>query len=348
MQTSEVGEFGLIERIAKRVPRNGPGVLVGIGDDMAVLQPPDGKVLLATCDAQVENVHFLRGAISPYQLGRKTVAVNVSDVASMGGRPLWALVSLTLPGDLEVEFVDELYRGMLEELQWAGASIVGGNMSGTDTRIVVDMTLLGAVEPGHMMLRSGAREGDTIFVTGTLGDSRAGLELIRSPALPVSEAVRRSALDRHLTPRARLEEGRILAESGKVHAMADVSDGLWADIGHICRAAGVGAKLHRMDLPVSEACAEIARLVGANADSWALTGGEDYELVFTAPGEVAEELDAALRKKTGVGCRAVGKIVGGPYRVDVVEKDGTVTMSSGDTHGWDHFGKTRTPSDSLR
>ncbi len=191
MRISQLGEFGLIQRIKDSLPTPPPEVVVGIGDDVAVLQTSGSEYLLATCDVQVENVHFSRGAITPYQLGRKIAAINVSDIAAMAGTPLWALVSLALPQDLDTAFVDALYEGMQEQLQMAGAAIVGGNLSRIDANIVVDLCLLGRVAPENLLLRSSARRGDLILVTGWLGDSRAGLELIRRPNLTVSEEIRR-------------------------------------------------------------------------------------------------------------------------------------------------------------
>jgi len=170
MRVSELGEFGLIERIARFLPTPPSDVVVGIGDDVAVLRTSGPDYLLATCDAQVENVHFIRQSISPYQLGRKIAAINVSDIAAKGGAPAWALVSLALPPDIEVSFVDELYKGMQEQIEKAGAAIVGGNLSKIREELMIDLFLLGKVAPKELVLRSGAREGDLVLVTGTLGD----------------------------------------------------------------------------------------------------------------------------------------------------------------------------------
>jgi len=336
MRIGELGEFGIIERIARSLPSAGDSVVVGIGDDVAVLRTSAEHYLLATCDIQVENVHFVRSATTPYQLGRKAIAINLSDIAAMGGQPDWALVSLALPQDTLVEFVDELYRGMADQLSSAGASLVGGNLSKIEHTMVIDIFLLGQAKAGQFLCRKGAREGDLILVTGTLGDSRAGLELLHSPELPVSAAVRQRVSAAHLTPQPRLIEGRILAETGLVHAMLDVSDGTLGDLRHICEASGVGAEIWPMDLPISAATREVAAAAGKNAVDWALTGGEDYELLFTVAPADALRLQKELEVKTGTGARTIGRILPVAEGIRLRHADGSVE-SHGALSGWDHF-----------
>jgi len=338
MLLSDIGEFGLIRRIAGLLPASRDDVVVGIGDDVAVLRTSASEYLLATCDIQIENVHFFRDNITPYQLGKKVVAINVSDIAAMGGAPAWALASLALPRDIEVTFVDELYRGMREQMAEAGASIVGGNLSKIREEILIDFFLLGKVVPDQMTLRSGARRGDLIFVTGTLGDSRAGLELIRRPELPVSGQGRGHVMKRHFTPRPRLREGQALARSGLVHAMADVSDGLVGDLSHICRASRVGAEIRLTGVPVSRECEEVAHAAGQDASDWALTGGEDYELLFTADSESASEIRIILENETGTACHAIGRIVDEAAGIGMVLVDGERVSFSSGSMSWDHFG----------
>src|SRR5688572_26632895 len=178
----ELGEFELIERLAKRLPPS-TGVVVGIGDDTAVLQLSPNAQLLATCDGQVEGIHFLRDGTPPRLLGHKALAVNLSDIAAMGGRPRWALVALTLPPDLELDWVDALYDGMADLASVYGVGVVGGNVARTSGPIVVDVTLLGEVPPGARMTRDVAKPGDVILVTGWPGESAAGLQLVLRPEL---------------------------------------------------------------------------------------------------------------------------------------------------------------------
>lgn len=338
MLLREIGEFGLIERIARLLPEAGPDVVVGIGDDVAVLRTSGPDYLLATCDTQVEGVHFLREAITPHQLGCKVVAINVSDIAAMGGNPSWALVSLAVPPDTDVAFIEELYRGMREQAALAGAAIVGGNLSRLDSRIVIDLTLLGQIAPEHLILRSSARSGDSILVTGYPGESRAGLELIRRPELRVSDIFRRQVIARHCTPQPRLEEGRLLARSGLVHAMIDVSDGLLSDLGHICAASGTGALIEKAKVPVSPALSGVCAASGCDGFEWALAGGEDYELLFTAAPDSVPRIRGMLSDRGGVDCHEIGKITGEPGIIRIGDAEGKQVVVSRGLKGWDHFG----------
>ncbi len=342
MRISDLGEFGLIERIAKLLPLHNTDVVLGIGDDVAVLDNHGPNYLLATCDIQVENVHFVRHTISPRQLGRKAIAINVSDVAAMGGRPRWALVSLALPPDCPVDFVDELYLGMNYEAQTSGLAIVGGNLSKIDGPIVIDLLLLGECAKDRFLCRSGAQVDDAIMVTGTLGDSRAGLEVLKNPAMLVSESTRQALLAAHLTPQPRLREGQLLAESGLVHAMLDVSDGTLSDLGHICEASHVGAVVELSRLPISAACREAATASAVKVEDWALTGGEDYQLMFTAAQQHIATLQNLLAEKTDTPTHIIGQIVPQSKGVTLLSRDGT-TLSESLAGGWDHFRKGKKP-----
>lgn len=335
MKVSALGEFPLIHRVAQRLPAYRPDVRVGVGDDVAVLEGDEGAYLLATCDIQVEGVHFLRDRITPYQLGRKAAAINLSDIAAMGGEPLHFLVSLALPPDTEVAWVDALYDGLREEASRYGADIVGGNMAKTGGPIVVDLFLLGQVPREHLLLRSGARPGDEVWVTGFLGNSAAGLALLLQPDLPVEEAAREAVLAAHLTPTPRVREGQAIARRGQATAMIDLSDGLSSDVGHICEESRVGVRLWAGSLPTSPAARQVARLAGKQAWQWALGGGEDYELCFTAPPGAGEELAAAVREATGTQVTQVGEILpeeGGRWLR--LEDGSEVPLAEA---GWDHF-----------
>ena len=335
MLVREIGEFGLIDRIAAMLPKQSAGVIKGIGDDVAVLDTSGPEYLLATCDIQVEGVHFLRDAITPYQLGRRVAAINVSDIAAKGGQPRWAIVSLAIPGDMEVGYVEELYRGMREQLELAGASVCGGNLSRMKSVVILDFTLLGLVAPERLILRSTAGLGDAILLTGSPGESRAGLELIRRPDLTISPSARQRLLERHLCPRPRLAEGQFLARSGLVTSMLDVSDGVIGDLAHICEASGKGAEIVAADLRVSPEVREAALAAGADCLEWVLSGGEDYELMFTADPEAVPGLQEMLLEKTGTSCAQIGRITDGA-KVILRLSDGTRIVPA--AKGWDHFG----------
>ena len=335
MLVREIGEFGLINRISAMLPEQSAGVIKGIGDDVAVLDTSGPEYLLATCDIQVEGVHFMRDAITPYQLGRRVAAINLSDIAAMGGDPRWALVSLAIPGDVEVGYVEELYRGMREQMALAGASIAGGNLSRMKSIIVLDFTLLGLVAPDRIILRSTAGVGDAILMTGSPGESRAGLELIRHPDLAVSSSARQRLIERHLCPQPRLAEGRLLARSGLVTSMIDVSDGVIGDLLHICESSGKGAEIEAAGLWISPDLGEAALAAGADSLEWALSGGEDYELMFTAAPEAVPDLQKMLIDQTGTSCAQIGRITAGT-EVSLRFADGTRVVPA--AKGWDHFG----------
>lgn len=331
----EIGEFGLLERISAISSGQAAGVVKGIGDDVAVLDVSGPEYLLATSDIQVEGVHFIRETITPYQLGRRVVAINVSDIAAMGGEPRWALVSLALPGSTEVGYVEEMYRGMSEQAAPAGISIVGGNLSRISSTVIVDLTLLGVVAPERLILRSTARAEDAILVTGSPGESRAGLELIRRPDLAPGSSSRQKLIERHLCPQPRLAEGQLLARSGKVTSMIDVSDGLAGDLFHICESSGKGAEIEAASLPISPAVSEIARAADADSLQWVLSGGEDYELLFTADPKSVSHLRKMLMDETGTSCTQIGKITAETCRVKIRLADGKSIHTS--VKGWDHF-----------
>jgi thiamine-monophosphate kinase len=335
MRIAEIGEFGLIARIASRLPKPGDGVVAGIGDDAAVLRASDNKYLLTSCDIQVENVHFLRDKISPQQLGLKSVAIKVSDIASMGGLPRYLTISLILPKETSVEYVDGLYEGIQEACELYGTEIVGGNMARSLAGVIVDVFLLGEVETDRVLLRSGARVGDSLLVTGSLGESAAGLALLLNPGATCAEAHRRRVLAAHLTPQARLREGRAIALSGLATAMLDVSDGTVSDIGHICEMSHVGARLWAARLPISEATRAAAEATGRDARQLALQGGEDYELLFTAPAQRADKLAELVQRQTGTAVTVIGEMVPAAEGITLSQADGTpVSLDKG---GWNHF-----------
>jgi len=335
MLVSDLGEFGLIDRVAEALPPPGEGVVVGIGDDVAVLRTDGDNYLLATCDIQVEGVHFLREAIGPYRLGRKAAAINLSDIAAMGGVPTYMLVSLAMPPRTEASFVDELYRGLQDEVSAAGAEIVGGNMAKLSDRFVVDIFLLGWVEPDRLLLRSGARVGDQVCVTGVLGDSGAGLALLLDPKAEVEEGVREQLLAAHLTPTPRLLEGRALAGTGAGTAAIDVSDGTLSDIGHICERSHVGVEIWAGRLPISDATQAVAQATGKDVLDFALRSGEDYQLLFTVPQPRVEEVMESVWAATGTPVTVIGQILPPAAGIDVVLPNG-IRVPAG-KGGWDHF-----------
>ncbi len=339
---AEIGEFGLIARIEGLSPGigaagSGPGLVVGIGDDCAAFRPTPGLLTLATCDIQVEGRHFRRDRITPYDLGRRSAAINLSDIGAMGGQPRYALISLALPQETEIAWIDELYRGMREEFERFGAAIAGGNLSGSGDGVIIDITLLGEVEEGRMLLRSGARPGDAILVTGALGDSALG-RLALDRALDRRRAEVTPLVAAHLTPTPRVREGQAIAAIQRGTALIDVSDGLAGDLGHICERSGVGARVEAARLPISKEASQVAAELGADALAAALHGGEDYELVVTCPREAAGAIARAVRAATGVPVTEIGVVTEGPG-MTLALPDGSERPL--EARGWDHYRKDR-------
>lgn len=332
---SSIGEFGLIERLGKLLPKVSPDVLVGIGDDVAVIRRALGEpLLLATCDSQVEGVHFRRDWTTPYQLGRKTAAVNISDIAAMGGRPLHFLISLAVPPDTDAEFLDSLYAGFAEEAVKWGADVIGGNISRSES-LQIHVTLLGEVHPGHLLTRCGAKPGDRIYVTGTPGMSRAGLELLKNPQLRVDDKTRETCLAAHLTPTPRIREAIAIAESGLATAMIDVSDGLAGDLKHLCDSSGVGAEIWQERIPVAPEVEAVANAAGADPLEWVIGGGEDYELLITSRSDSVHELLQKTSPPTGTETASIGCIRSLESGRHLRSEDGAFKDLA--LRGWDHF-----------
>ena len=333
-RVGDLGEFPLIARLSGLVGPARPDVRVGIGDDVAVFEVGPGQCVLATCDAQVAGVHFLPDRVDPYRLGRRCAAVNLSDIAAMGGRPTHFLVSLALPPDTSVDFLEALYRGLASEAARYGADVLGGNVT-RSACLQVDLTLLGEARADQVVRRSGARPGDRVLVTGALGTAAAGLELVRRPELELPAWAVEVVRDAYETPTPRLAESAALVRVGGVTAMIDVSDGLAQDLAHICQASGVGARLHAARLPVHEATRLVAQAAGVDPLDWALSGGEDYELLFTAPPEQADRLARAVQQATGTPVSVVGEVLPAAAGRRLVLPDGReVDLAA---RGWTHF-----------
>lgn len=308
-----LGEFGLIGLIRRRVAHRSPGTVLGIGDDAALLALPEGRRLLVTTDMLLEGVHFQRRWGCPRELGRKALAVNVSDIAAMGGRPLYALLGMAIPSDgPTLEELQAVLDGMEEEAAACAVSLVGGDTCGSQSGLVLSVTLLGASPDGSVLLRSGAKPGDDLWVTGTLGGSAAGLMALESGLRPGrpwpenlhrpawlgsgEEAAIRDAMAAHLTPTARLGAGQALV--GCATAMIDVSDGVASDVGHLCAESGVAARIVASRVPIHPGATVMARLAGRDPLDLALRGGEDYELLFASaadPRPVVAEAAPDLR-----------------------------------------------------
>lgn len=281
------GEFALIRLLQAQVARPDRQVFRGIGDDAAVLKTSSSEWMLITTDLLAEGVHFDPSTSSFEDIGYRAAVANLSDIAAMGGTPRFMLVSLAIPPAWSTQQIQRLYRGMMQAARPYRVRLVGGDTSASRQGLFLNITLTGTVKPGLVLLRSGAKIGDRLYVTGTLGDSRAGLGLLttsrRTDRSGLRPAHRRFLLARHHRPSARVQEGLWLAKHGLAGAAIDLSDGLSGDLRHLCDESGVGAEVIAASLPLSPACRAYAATYRLDARQIALQGGEDYELLFTVP-----------------------------------------------------------------
>jgi thiamine-monophosphate kinase len=305
---------------------------LSLGDDAAAFRGREDLCWLATCDAQIDGVHFLSARTDPAQLGHRIAAVNLSDIAAMGGIPRFAFAALRVPRALDASWVDSVYGGLQAGLAQAGASILGGNTARSDGGFSMDLFLLGQVEPERILTRSAVKPGDVLCVTGTLGDSCAGLYLLDYPDAPVSAAVRSFCVGRHCTPTARLSVGRFLGDTGSVHACIDISDGLVADAAHLAKASGLSLRIDARSVPLHPMTLEAADAAGVSAVRWALQGGEDFELLFAVPRNSAAEVARQCEAQTGVRVTVVGEAHEGAPEVGVVGADAADLNQRGFDH----------------
>lgn len=309
-------EKSLIDRI-RRSSSRGPGIAIGIGDDCAVLRVPPGHELLVTTDFTLENVHFRRRWHSPEVVGWRCLTRGLSDIAAMGGVPRAAFLSLALDRNVPQKWVNRFMSGLLDAAKEFRVTLAGGDTAESDGGIQADIVLVGSVPKGNAILRSGARPGDAIYVTGALGGSAAGLEELRK------RKVRASDFARHFHPTARLRVGQWLRRRGLASAMIDISDGFSTDLAHICEESGVGAVVEAAAIPR----ARVGRPLRPVSLDLALHGGEDYELVFTSAGRIPA-------KVAGVPVTRVGRITRKRGMILVGEDQRPRKLVA---HGWQHF-----------
>lgn len=348
MKLRELGEFAFLDALRARVtlrvdspvrdkepgtldsrPPSGSRVLLGLGDDCAAVSLY-GPTLLTT-DALIEEVHFRRSWTSLRTLGHKALAVNASDIAAMGGVPTFALLSLGLPAEFSVEELNEFFDGFVAEASAYGAVLVGGNLSAAPC-LMISVTLLGRA-PYGMITRGGMHVGEELYVTGTLGDAALGLRLLQRGEKSGP------AVERFLRPSARVQTGQLLARRKLVGGMIDVSDGLLQDLGHLCAESHVGAVVERHRLPPSNAYADPSTklrtgLVAEQDWELTLTGGEDYELLFSAPVGKARSLQQVARE-SGCPITCIGRVVEKDRGIMVVDEAGHRCEIKG--KGYDHF-----------
>ncbi|MCH7761905.1 thiamine-phosphate kinase [candidate division TA06 bacterium] len=329
MRLSELGEFGLIEKIRKATPK-GRGVRLGIGDDAAWVEWKENSFLI-TSDLLVEGVHFDLKWTSFYGLGYKTLAVNLSDLAAMGGSPAYLVISLGIPVDFNTEYIEEFYRGITALASQSGVALVGGDTSASK-HFFVSASLTGHA-PYRPITRTGGKVGDDLYVTGTLGDSALGLKLLRRKGGRAKGQEFSYLVSRHQFPTARLQAGTLLAQVKLAKAMIDISDGLLQDLGHLCKASRIGAAVWEEALPLSRPYRFWA---GRKGSHYAFTGGEDYELLFCLRRRDRTRLEK-IKKRLGVPITRIGKCV--PAREGIKVLSGEGNPFSIPIQGHDHFKK---------
>ena len=328
-------EFGLIRLLQAQTARPDRQVFKGIGDDTAILKTSATEWTLMTTDLLAEGVHFDPATSSFEAIGYRAAIANLSDIAAMGGTPRFMLVAIAIPSTCSTAQIRRLYRGMMQAATPYRVCLVGGDTSASKQGLFLSITLTGVVKPAQALLRSGARVGDRLYVTGTLGDSHAGLELLtsrRRPDLPPAHA--RFLLARHHHPSARIAEGQWLVKHGLAGAAIDLSDGLTGDLRHLCEASAVGAEIIAGSLPLSSACRAYAMARRLDARQIALQGGEDYELLFTVPRREQSRFER-LAGKTRFRFTCIGSMT--PRRSGLRLRTETGTIQPLPVTSYEHF-----------
>jgi thiamine-monophosphate kinase len=333
---ADIGEFGLINRIHGLVDKEGvkaAGVTLGIGDDCASFLPDPGFEILITCDSMVEGRHYLPWSITPFELGRRAMAMNISDIGAMGGIPLYALVSMGLKKDTPIKHIEDMYMGFLCELNPLDAAIIGGNITGADNSDFINITLTGKVERERIVRRSGARPGDAILVTGYPGQSAAGLKRLLDNR-GSKDILKDPLVSAYNCPVHRAREGRAVALAGVATSMIDISDGLLGDLNHVCEDSGVGAEIVRNKLPVSEPMRDLIDPQGWDIFEMIIGESDDYELIITCSPDNKEIARAAIAEISDAPVTEIGNIS--------VQKGIRIISPDGGRHpvkayGWDHF-----------
>lgn len=333
MELAKVGEFGLIDLLNRRMIFSPQGVIAGIGDDAAVLKSSVGQWQLFATDMLIEGVHFRLDWSGYYAVGYKALAVNISDIAAMGGQPTHAVISIGIPEGTQVEDITELYRGLKAIAEKYQVNLVGGDTVKSPERLVINIALLGEVAEGKAIYRSGAKPGDIIYTTGHLGTSAAGLHLLQHFRAPFTDS-QQQIMKAHILPEPCVKAGILLSKLEGVTALDDNSDGLAAELREICKASSVGCLIWERALPIALEVQQMAEEVGVSSLDWLLNGGEDYQLIFTVQPEKQDLVEVTLRQ-AGVQCTAIGIITSSLNEISLEYIDGHQELLT--AAGYNHF-----------
>ncbi|MEA3504104.1 MAG: thiamine-phosphate kinase [Bacteroidota bacterium] len=333
MKLSQIGEFGIIEKIIEPNFRKLLGEnQFGIGDDCAIMELDKSLYQIVTTDLLIENTHFTRDKISAFDLGFKALAVNLSDIASMGGAPVATFLSVGFPADLEVSWVQEFMQGYRDLSEKESVPLLGGDTTKSSSQIVINVAVIGKVEKGKVKKRCAAKSGDIICSTNVLGDSAAGLRCLQNNIVDTEYA--KHLIKRHNAPVPRVAEGKFLSQFKQVHAMMDISDGVFSDIKHILKASKVGAKIYCDRVPTSLYLKTACKENNWNKMAFSISGGEDYELLFTVEKEFFPLLKERFKQEFDRELFVFGEIIEGEQKVLYLDDEKEIDVES----GFRHFG----------
>ena len=330
MGLDNLGEFGFIDRIKRSIVNSDNRIIKGIGDDCAVIKSSGEKAILFTTDILVEDIDFIRELTPAFKLGRKSLAVSLSDIAAMGGTPRDAVISAAIPRRIPLDYLDAIFAGIKSMAQEFDVNIVGGDTSGSPDKLVINIALTGEACEDEILYRSGAKPGDILFLTGYVGASAAGLHAIKANHF---EQKWQGLIEQQTNPLPHITAGRLLSGLKLVHALIDVSDGLASDLNHICEESGVGGVIHEDSIPVSDSASEYIRIYSLDYRKLALFTGEDYILLGTMPSDTIAMAREAL-KSSGWPFFIVGEIIEGKG-ISLKTNDGSIEEIQ--PLGFDHF-----------
>lgn len=330
MDIQELGEEGLIRYLKEQFPSK--GTLVGIGDDCAVIPDSQGSALLITTDALVEGVHFITSHISAQDLGYKTIAVNVSDIAAMGGTPSCALLTLALPKQIPCQWLFDFFQGMKDACQEWNIALIGGDTVGSQQNLFINLTLTGNVLAQNVKYRHQAKSSDIIAVTGFLGDAAAGFKALQDDITRTPEI--ENLIYQHQRPRPHFQEGKWLASHATVHAMMDISDGLNCDLQKLLQSSAVGATVETTKIPLSPCLRKVCYENEWNSLDLALTGGEDYCLLVTIAPEAFDKIQLEFENNFAVSLKPIGHIISSPQTLSYMHDGRPLKLS---VHSYSHF-----------
>ncbi len=332
MNLKEIGEFGFIERFKPLFQNLNQNNQIGIGDDCAIIPVGNNKEWVISTDMLIEEVHFLRSSISPYQLGYKSLAVNLSDIASMGAKPIASFLSIAIPTHIEVDYLDEFIKGYHDLSTKYNTPLLGGDTTKSLQNLAINVTVIGECAKGEARKRSDAQVNDIICTTGPLGDSAAGLQTILQKIN--SSENNRHLVNKHLQPEPQINEGLFLKTYSAIHAMMDISDGIASDLKHILKASRKSATIDIASLPISDVLTNEAQKQHWNATELALSGGEDYELLLTMAPESYERISKAFEEKFGKKLHCIGSIDEGEPEIKYTQNGESIEIHSS---GFNHF-----------